>query len=95
MAVELTAQDQSQRQRLFHCYSSPFYRCYSPTPVKLGELVRVAGRRSMASRVQRRQASQRRKLVLIEPGQALAGLKALAHALLAVIAATERAEYPA
>jgi SRSO17 transposase len=75
-----------------------FYRCYSPTPVRLGELVRVAGRRWTIEES-------------FQAGKGLAGLDEhqvrrwlawrrwtilamLAHALLAVIAATERAQHP-
>jgi SRSO17 transposase len=75
-----------------------FYRCYSPTPVPLGELVRVAGRRWTIEES-------------FQAGKGLAGLDEhqvrrwlawrrwtllamLAHALLAVIAATERTAHP-
>jgi hypothetical protein len=75
-----------------------FYRCYSPTPVRLGELVGVAGRRWTIEES-------------FQTGKGLAGLDEhqlrrwlawrrwtllamLAHALLAVIAATERAQHP-
>ena len=75
-----------------------FYRCYSPTPVRLGELVRVAGRRWTIEES-------------FQAGKGLAGLDEhqvrrwlawrrwtllamLAHALLAVIAATQRAQHP-
>jgi len=75
-----------------------FYRCYSPTPVRLGELVHVAGRRWTIEES-------------FQAGKGLAGLDEhqlrrwlawrrwtllamLAHALLAVIAATERAQQP-
>jgi SRSO17 transposase len=75
-----------------------FYRCYSPIPVRLGELVRVAGRRWTIEES-------------FQAGKGLAGLDEhqvrrwlawrrwtilamLAHALLAVIAATERAQHP-
>ena len=73
-----------------------FYRCYSPAPVRLGELVRVAGRRWAIQES-------------FQTGKGLAGLDEhqlrrwlpwrrwtllamLAHALLVVIAATERAQ---
>jgi SRSO17 transposase len=75
-----------------------FYRCYSPTLVPLGELVRVAGRRWTIEEG-------------FQAGKGLAGLDEhqvrrwlawrrwtllamLAHALLAVIAATERTAHP-
>lgn len=75
-----------------------FYRCYSPTPVPLAELVRVAGRRWTIEES-------------FQAGKGLAGLDEhqvrrwlpwrrwtllamLAHALLAVIAATEQARTP-
>jgi SRSO17 transposase len=75
-----------------------FYRCYSPTPVPLAELVRVAGRRWTIEES-------------FQAGKSLAGLDQhqlrrwlpwrrwtllamLAHALLAVIAATEQAHTP-
>jgi SRSO17 transposase len=75
-----------------------FYRCYSPTLVPLGELVRVAGRRWTIEES-------------FQAGKGLAGLDEhqvrrwlawrrwtllamLAHALLAVIAATERTAHP-
>lgn len=75
-----------------------FYRCYSPTPVRLGELVRVAGRRwtieesfqaakglaGLDEHPLRRWLAWRRWTLLAM----------LAHALLAVIAATERAQHP-
>ncbi|HZA17782.1 MAG TPA: IS701 family transposase [Pseudonocardiaceae bacterium] len=75
-----------------------FYRCYSPTLVRLGELVGVAGRRwtieesFQASKglagldehqVRRWRAWRRWTLLAM-----------LAHALLAVIAATQRAQHP-
>ncbi len=76
-----------------------FYRCYSPEPVPLRELVRVAGRRWTA-------------LESFQAGKGLAGLDEhqvcrwtswqrwtlfamLAHALLAVIAANEHSARPA
>jgi SRSO17 transposase len=72
-----------------------FYRCYSPTLVPLGDLVRVAGRRWTIEEI-------------FQAGKGLTGLDEhqlrrwlpwrrptlLAHAPLAVIAATEHAEYP-
>ncbi|MBV9312552.1 MAG: IS701 family transposase, partial [Pseudonocardia sp.] len=75
-----------------------FYRCYSPTPVPLGELVRVAGRRWTIEES-------------FQAGKGLAGLDEhqvrtwtswrrwtllamLAHALLAVLAATEPTHTP-
>jgi SRSO17 transposase len=75
-----------------------FYRCYSPIPVRLGELVRVAGRRWTIEES-------------FQAGKGLAGLDEhqvrrwlawrrwtllamLAHAVLAVIAATQRARHP-
>lgn len=75
-----------------------FYRCYSPIPVRLGELVRVAGRRwtieesfqaakglaGLDEHQVRRWLAWRRWTILAM----------LAHALLAVIAATERAQHP-
>ncbi len=76
-----------------------FYRCYSPQPVPLRELVRVAGRRwtveesfqagkGLAGVVEhqvRRWTSWRRWTLLAM----------IAHAVLAVIAAREHAERPA
>ena len=76
-----------------------FYRCYSPEPVPLRELVRVAGRRWTVEET-------------FQAGKGLAGLDEhqvrrwtswrrwtlfamLAHALLAVIAAHEHADQPA
>ena len=75
-----------------------FYRCYSPILVPLGELVRVAGRRwtieesfqaskglaGLDEHQLRRWLAWRRWTLLAM----------LAHALLAVIAATERTEHP-
>ncbi len=75
-----------------------FYRCYCPILVPLGELVRVAGRRwtieesfqaakglaGLDEHQVRRWLARRRWTLLAM----------LAHALLAVIAATERAEHP-
>jgi SRSO17 transposase len=75
-----------------------FYRCYSPNPVRLGELVHVAGRRwtieesfqaakglaGLDDHQVRRWLAWRRWTLLAM----------LAHALLAVIAATERTEHP-
>lgn len=75
-----------------------FYRCYSPNPVPLRELVRVAGRRWTVEES-------------FQAGKGLAGLDEhqvrrwtswrrwtllamLAHALLAVIAANEHADHP-
>lgn len=75
-----------------------FYRCYSPVLVRLGELVRIAGRRWTIEES-------------FQAGKGLAGLDEhqlrrwlpwrrwtllamLAHALLAVIAAIERAQHP-
>ena len=76
-----------------------FYRCYSPRPVPLHELVRVAGRRWTVEET-------------FQAGKGLAGLDEhqvrrwtswrrwtllamLAHALLAVIAANEHTDRPA
>jgi SRSO17 transposase len=76
-----------------------FYRCYSPEPVPLRELVRVAGRRWTIEEV-------------FQAGKGLAGmdehqvrgwtswrrwtlLAMIAHALLAVLAATEHTDRPA
>jgi SRSO17 transposase len=75
-----------------------FDRCYSPTPVRLGELITVAGRRWSIEEC-------------FPAGKGLAGLEdhqirrwlawrrwtllaMLAHALLAVIATTERTQHP-
>ncbi|HEX6405489.1 MAG TPA: IS701 family transposase [Pseudonocardiaceae bacterium] len=85
-------------RRHLHHGELAFYRCYSPIPVRLGELVRVAGRRWTIEES-------------FQAGKGLAGLDEhqvrrwlawrrwtilamLAHALLAVIAATERAQHP-
>ena len=75
-----------------------FYRCYSPTPVPLGELVRVTGRRwtieesfQAAKGLAGLDEHQVRRWVAWRRWTLLA---MLAHALLAVIAATERAEHP-
>lgn len=76
-----------------------FYRCYAPSPVPLGELVRVAGRRwtieesfqaakglaGLDDHQVRRWLAWRRWTLLAMLG----------HALLAVIAATERTRGPA
>jgi SRSO17 transposase len=76
-----------------------FYRCYSPQPVPLRELVRVAGRRWTIEEV-------------FQAGKGLAGmdehqvrqwtswlrwtlLAMIAHALLAVLAAKEHSDHPA
>ena len=76
-----------------------YYRCYSPTPVPLAELVRVAGSRWTVEET-------------FQGGKGLTGLDQhqvrrwvpwrrwtlitmLAHALLAVLAATERTQHPA
>jgi SRSO17 transposase len=75
-----------------------FYRCYCPTAVRFGDLVRVAGRRwtieesfqaakglaGLDDHQVRRWLAWRRWTLLAM----------LAHALLAVIAATERTEHP-
>jgi SRSO17 transposase len=73
-----------------------FYRCYAPTPVPLGELVRVAGRRwtieesfQAAKGLAGLDEHQVRRWLAWRRWTLLA---LLAHALLAVIAATERAE---
>jgi SRSO17 transposase len=75
-----------------------FYRCYAPTPVPLGELVRVAGRRwtieesfQAAKGLAGLDEHQVRRWLAWRRWTLLA---MLAHALLAVIAATERAEHP-
>jgi SRSO17 transposase len=75
-----------------------FYRCYSPIPVPLAELVRVAGRRwtieesfQAAKGLAGLDEHQLRRWLAWRRWTLLA---MLAHALLAVIAATERAEHP-
>lgn len=75
-----------------------FYRCYSPTPVPLAELVRVAGRRwtieesfQAAKGLAGLDEHQLRRWLAWRRWTLLA---MLAHALLAVIAATERAQHP-
>jgi SRSO17 transposase len=75
-----------------------FYRCYSPTLVPLGELVRVAGRRwtieetfQAAKGLAGLDEHQVRRWLAWRRWTLLA---MLAHALLAVIAATERAQCP-
>jgi SRSO17 transposase len=75
-----------------------FYRCYAPTPVPLGELVRVAGRRwtieesfQAAKGLAGLDEHQVRRWLAWRRWTLLA---MLAHALLAVIAATERAQRP-
>jgi SRSO17 transposase len=81
-----------------HTGELAFYRCYSPEPVPLRELVRVAGRRwtveesfqaakglaGLDEHQVRRWTSWRRWTLLAM----------LAHALLAVIAANERPDHP-
>jgi SRSO17 transposase len=75
-----------------------FYRCYSPILVPLGELVRVAGRRWTIE--ESFQASKglagldEHQLRRWLPWRRWTLLAMLAHALLAVIAATERAQRP-
>lgn len=76
-----------------------FYRCYSPSPVPLGELVRVAGRRwtieesfQAAKSLAGLDDHQLRRWLAWRRWTLLA---MLAHALLAVIAATECAQRPA
>jgi SRSO17 transposase len=75
-----------------------FYRCYCSTAVRLGDLVRVAGRRWTIE-----ESSQAAKgLAGLDDHQVRRWLAwrrwtlraMLAHALLAVIAATERTEHP-
>jgi hypothetical protein len=75
-----------------------FYRCYWPTLVRLGELVRVAGRRwtieesfQAAKGLAGLDEHQVRRWLAWRCWTLLA---MLAHALLAVIAATERAHHP-
>jgi hypothetical protein len=75
-----------------------FYRCYCPTLVPLGELVRVAGRRwtieesfQAAKGLAGLDEHQVRRWLAWRRWTLLA---MLAHALLAVIAATERAGHP-
>ncbi len=75
-----------------------FYRCYSPTLVALGELVRVAGRRwtieesfQAAKGLVGLDEHQVRRWL---PWRRWTLLAMLAHALLVVIAATERAQHP-
>jgi SRSO17 transposase len=75
-----------------------FYRCYSPTLVPLGELVRVAGRRwtieesfQAAKGLAGLDEHQVRRWLAWRRWTLLA---MLAHALLAVIAAAERAKRP-
>jgi hypothetical protein len=82
-----------------HTGELAFYRCYSPEPVPLHDLVRVAGRRWTIEEV-------------FQAGKGLAGmdehqvrgwtswrrwtlLAMIAHALLAVLAANEHADRPA
>jgi SRSO17 transposase len=76
-----------------------FYRCYSPTPVPLGELVRVAGRRwtieesfQAGKGLTGLDEHQVRRWL---PWRRWTLLAMLAHALLAVLAATEQAHQPA
>jgi hypothetical protein len=75
-----------------------FYRCFAPIPVPLGELVRVAGRRwtieesfQAAKGLAGLDEHQVRRWLAWRRWTLLA---MLAHALLAVIAATERAQRP-
>ncbi|HXT43357.1 MAG TPA: IS701 family transposase [Pseudonocardiaceae bacterium] len=75
-----------------------FYRCYAPSPVPLGELVRVAGRRwtieesfQAAKGLAGLDEHQVRRWLAWRRWTLLA---MLAHALLAVIAATEHTQRP-
>jgi SRSO17 transposase len=75
-----------------------FYRCYAPTPIPLGELVCVAGRRwtieesfQAAKGLAGLDEHQLRRWLAWRRWTLLA---MLAHALLAVIAATERTQHP-
>ena len=75
-----------------------FYRCYYPTPVRLGELVKVAGRRwtieenfQAAKGLAGLDEHQVRRWLAWRRWTLMA---MLAHALLAVIAAVERIQHP-
>jgi SRSO17 transposase len=85
-------------RRHLHHGELAFYRCYSPTLVPLAELIRVAGRRwTIEDSFQAGKGlaglddHQLRRWL---PWRRWTLLAMLAHALLAVIAATERAQHP-
>ena len=76
-----------------------FYRCYSPVPVGLPELVRVAGARwSMEESFQAGKGLtglDQHQVRRWTPWRRWTLVAMLVHALLAVLAATERSRHPA